>query len=58
MALGSPARGVGYLLAGFATELWHYVAAVGVLGGLGAAALGMIAASALLSRWFTQRIAP
>jgi len=53
---GLTSLGVGYLLAGFATELWHYVAAVGVLGGLGAAALGMIAASALLSRWFTQRI--
>jgi len=53
---GLSSLGLGYLLAGFATELWHYVAAVGVLGGLGAAALGMIAASALLSRWFTQRI--
>jgi MFS family permease len=53
---GLTSLGVGFLLAGFATELWHYVLAVGVLGGLGAAALGMIAASALLSRWFTHRI--
>ena len=43
---GLTSLGVGFLLAGFATQLWHYVLAVGVLGGLGAAALGMIAASA------------
>ena len=49
---GLASLGVGYLLAGFATELWHYLLTVGLLGGLGAAALGMIVASALLSRWF------
>jgi len=54
--LGLTSLGAGYVLAGFATELWHYVIAVGVLGGLGAAALGMVAASALLSRWFSHRI--
>ncbi len=48
--------GAGYVLAGFATELWHYMLGVGLMGGLGAAALGMIVASALLSRWFTSRI--
>jgi MFS family permease len=48
--------GVGYFLAGFATELWHYMVTVGLLGGLGAASLGMIVASALISRWFTTRI--
>jgi MFS family permease len=48
--------GSGYVLAGFATELWHYLVGVGLLGGLGAASLGMIVASALLSRWFTSRI--
>jgi MFS family permease len=48
--------GLGYFLAGFSSELWHYMVAVGLLGGLGAAALGMIVASALLSRWFTNRI--
>ena len=53
---GLASLGLGYLLAGFATELWHYILAVGVLGGLGAASLGMIVASALLSRWFTHRI--
>jgi MFS family permease len=54
--LGLVCLGLGYVLAGFSTELWHYMLAVGLLGGLGAAALGMIAASALISRWFTSSI--
>ncbi len=54
--LGLASLGLGYLLAGFSTELWHYMVTVGLLGGLGAASLGMIVASALLSRWFTSRI--
>jgi MFS family permease len=53
---GLACLGVGYVLAGFATELWHYLLTVGLLGGLGAAALGMIVASALLSRWFSTGI--
>ena len=53
---GLASLGLSYFLAGFATELWHYLLTVGLLGGLGAAALGMIVASALLSRWFSTRI--
>ena len=53
---GLMSLGCGYVLAGSATELWHYLLAAGFLGGLGSASLGMIAASALLSRWFTNRI--
>lgn len=53
---GLATLGLGYVLAGSAAELWHYLLCVGVLGGLGSASLGMIAASALLSRWFTSRI--
>jgi MFS family permease len=53
---GLTSLGCGYLLAGSATELWHYLLCVGFMGGLGSASLGMIAASALLSRWFTSRI--
>lgn len=53
---GLASLGLGYLLAGLATELWHYLLAVGLLGGLGAASLGMIVASALLTRWFATRI--
>ena len=56
MGSGWPAWVCGYVLAGSATELWHYLLCVGLLGGLGSASLGMIAASALLSRWFTSRI--
>ena len=43
---GLASLGLGYFLAGFATELWHYLVTVGLLGGLGAASLGMIVASA------------
>jgi MFS family permease len=53
---GLTSLGCGYLLAGSATDLWHYLLGVGFLGGLGSASLGMIAASALLSRWFTSRM--
>lgn len=54
--IGLTSLGSGYVLAGSATELWHYLFAAGFLSGLGSASLGMIAASALLSRWFTSRI--
>ena len=53
---GLMSLGCGYLLAGSATELWQYLLCAGFLSGLGSASLGMIAASALLSRWFTRRI--
>ena len=55
-AFGLVSLGLGYLLAGFSTELWHYLVTVGLLGGLGAASLGMIVASSLLTRWFSNRI--
>jgi MFS family permease len=54
---GLAAIGTGYLLAGSVQSIWAYYACVGVLGGIGAATLGMVAASSLLSRWFTHRIA-
>jgi MFS family permease len=55
-SFGLLSLGLAYLLAGLSTHLWHYMVTVGLLGGLGAASLGMIIASALLSRWFTSRI--
>jgi MFS family permease len=55
-SLGLASLGCGYLMAGSAEELWQYLMGAGVFGGLGSASLGMIAASALLSRWFTNRI--
>jgi MFS family permease len=53
---GLASLGLGYLIAGSATGLWPYLTGVGLLGGLGAASLGMIVASGLLSRWFTANI--
>lgn len=53
---GLSVLGIGYALAGSATAPWHYYTCVGLMGGLGSAALGMVIASSLLSRWFTERI--
>jgi MFS family permease len=53
---GLTCLGAGYVLAGSATALWQYCLAVGLLGGLGSASLGMVVASGLLSRWFVHRI--
>ncbi len=54
--LGLGALGAGYLSAGYATTTWHYYIAAGLCGGVGAAALGMIVASSILSRWFVRRM--
>lgn len=48
--------GAGYFLAGYVTTPWQYYLTAGLCGGIGAAALGMIVASAILSRWFTRRM--
>lgn len=55
-ALGLLSLGAGYYLAGYATHIVHYYVCVGLLGGIGAASLGMVAASSLLTRWFVNRI--
>ena len=55
-ATGLALLGSGYLLAGSADALWHYYLSVGALAGLGAACLGMVVASSLLSRWFSKRL--
>ncbi len=54
--LGLVILGLGYALAGSAETPWQYYLTAGLCGGIGAAALGMIVASAILSRWFTQRM--
>jgi MFS family permease len=46
----------GYFAAAFATEVWHFYLCIGVLGGLGAGAIGMVPATALLGRWFSGRL--
>ncbi len=48
--------GVGYWLAGQARALWQFYLCIGLLGGLGASAVGMVPAAALLSRWFDRRM--
>lgn len=53
---GLLALGVGTLVGAHAESLWQYYLGVGVLGGLGAAGLSMVAASSLLSRWFSARL--
>ncbi len=53
---GLMSLGCGYVLAGSAGGLGQYLLGAGFFGGLGSASLGMIAASALLSRWFTGRM--
>ena len=55
-AAGLALLGAGYFLAGHAQQLWHFYACIGVLGGLGASALGMVPAAALISRWFQRRM--
>jgi MFS family permease len=47
---------LGYLTASRAQELWHFYLGVGLLGGLGGSALGMVPASAILSWWFRDRL--
>jgi len=54
--LGVLSLGFGYFLAGYATHIAHYYICAGLLSGIGAASLGMVAASSLLSRWFVNRI--
>ncbi|MEM9356884.1 MAG: MFS transporter [Pseudomonadota bacterium] len=54
--IGLAFLGSGFWLAGHADALWQYYLFYSVYGGFGAAALGMVAASSLLSRWFTKRL--
>ncbi|MDP2005428.1 MAG: MFS transporter [Rubrivivax sp.] len=48
--------GAGYYLAGQAQTLWQFYLCIGLLGGLGASAIGMVPAAALISRWFDRRM--
>ena len=55
---GLVSLGVGYLLAGFATELWHYLVTVGLLGGLGSASLGSHALVQSVTDWAPGAVMP
>lgn len=54
--LGLLFLGTGYAMAGSLSELWQFQLCVGVLGGLGVSALGMIPASSLLRRWYRHNL--
>lgn len=47
----------GLLFAGFATSLWHFYAGLGLFVGFAAACCGNVANSALISRWFQEKLA-
>lgn len=49
--------GAGFIASRYLTELWQFYLCLGLLGGLGAACLGMIPATALIRRWFSTNIA-
>ena len=54
--IGVSVLGSCYVLAGEATAWWQYKVAIGLVSGVGAACLGMVVASSLLSRWSTHRL--
>lgn len=49
---GLACLGGAYVLAGSLNQLWQFHIFVGVAGGMGVAALGMVPAASLISRWF------
>ena len=51
-AVGFASLGLGYLVAGSLTQLWQFHLCVGVAGGIGVTALGMVPSQSLISRWF------
>jgi MFS family permease len=55
-ATGMVAMGLGYFLASGLTRLWQFQLCIGLLGGIGVSALGMIPASSLIRRWFRSRM--
>ena len=51
---GGVALGVGFVLLGFSTQIWHVVLCYMVFMGVGLTALGSVVASTLLARWFVR----
>ena len=54
---GLLALGIGFVLAGEATQVWHLMGAIGLLVGFGISAIGIIPASTLLARWYDSKLA-
>lgn len=52
--LGVGSLGVGYFLAGNLTQLWQFHLCIGVAGGFGISAIGMVPSASLISRWFPR----
>ena len=53
---GMAALAGGLLLAPHVHTLWQFYATVGAMTGIGAASLGMVPSSSLISRWFRERL--
>ncbi len=51
---GGVSLGVGFILLGFSTEIWHVVVCYMLFMGVGLTALGSVPASTLLARWFVR----
>ncbi len=49
--------GGGFFTASRLETVWQFYVAVGVCGGFGAAAIGMVPAQSLISRWFDRNLA-
>ena len=54
--LGLLSLAAGYAIAAHAQELWHLYIGLGLLIGIGVAALSMVTASSLIARWFSARL--
>jgi len=53
---GMASLGAAMLLAGGLTQLWQFYLFIGVLVGIGVSLNGMVPASALLARWYRERL--
>ncbi|MGB8437603.1 MAG: MFS transporter [Burkholderiales bacterium] len=53
---GLACYGIAYILAGSVGMLWQLYVLAGLAGGVAAAAIGMVPASGLVSRWFRTRL--
>ncbi len=51
---GGIALGLGFVLLGFSTKIWHVVLCYMLFMGVGLTALGSVVASTLLARWFVR----
>ena len=54
--VGMASLGAAMLLAGGLTQLWQFYLFIGVLVGIGVSLNGMVPASALLARWYRERL--